>query len=812
MEPAGGEDNELFDGQQRTCKMIKWLRLQRVRLCGRATKRQTVLPTRAQHNSVRRQRRIKWRAVCVVLVVLAFAAYLHIMQGQGNTAGPHNSSFMPATAGTGPVATRCGGDVKTIECGYNVSEKSLCRAAWSSRMLSRFTGAATRPWSSSATFRSSNTFRVLQHGWSDPTFMSASAWIATRQQLIAAVLLSHSDVVALQGLEHEQVMWLKDAFDVHGYKGIARGGYGNASGAEKLQVAIFWKKQHVLVSSHHVILRESGSAQGAQIVLLNATALLRGKQTPYLVRIASALVLQSSSPSEQVSVLSHVLSQLAAATAASGIGEAKSVASEATTIICGTLTFAPNSPAVRLMRGQLLEQSQPTAYLPAVPTHDLDLDCVSDVITGREDADFVAGVKSGSVWYVPGTLQALQSLVLPNISSSTIAMDGCVPFLVDFAVQFDRVRRVRKHRMPAHDAEEGRADVVGNKSAVFLRELASTRAVCINIDEIFRASTTGDSQMLDTADYDGLRHMSRCVTSHQHIDGTSHTHEAAMTTDMQRGKTVAEQLLVLTDLLVSENVSRRQVRKCVKAWNPPRVPRALAALVKVLADTGKRVYLKSDGLYELTRQVAQQLEVPDPHVSGNSLTFSSSGAVTGVVSFSQGIYSYQANSPAAAVAKVREHKVALKNAKYLIIGGTAGDVAARAASASTSARGADVLIALNRRNSSVSSAAARGRQGKVNASLSSVTDRNDKADWIAKGVGESWACVQCSRWLAAADACCTGRASVVCLLSTHSDLAHDSILSEHGWSSADMASYLRPRPRRNHTRVSTGSHDEQADN
>ena len=35
-----------------------------------------------------------------------------------------------------------------------------------------------------------------------------------------------------------------------------------------------------------------------------------------------------------------------------------------------------------------------------------------------------------------------------------------------------------------------------------------------------------------------------------------------------------------------------------------------------------------------------------------------------------------------------------------------------------------------------------------------------------------------------------GRASVVYLLSTHSTPAHDSILSEHGWSSADMASHF----------------------
>lgn len=196
---------------------------------------------------------------------------------------------------------------------------------------------------------------------------------------------------------------------------------------------------------------------------------------------------------------------------------------------------------------------------------------------------------------------------------------------------------------------------------------------------------------------------------------------------MVRGKTVADRLQALTDFLVSEKISRRQVRECVKTWEAPPVPKSLVMLVKLLSDVGKRVYLKSDGLYELTRAIARQLEVPDPLVSGNSLTFSSKGAVTGVVSFSQGIYSYQANSPAAAVAKVVEHKLALKNAKYAIIGGTEADFAARA----VSPHGADVLIALKRDTSSV-----REREGAAQSNVS-LADNKGKADWNAKGVGKS---------------------------------------------------------------------------
>jgi len=68
--------------------------------------------------------------------------------------------------------------------------------------------------------RVQNSLRLFQYSWSPPAFGTGKSWEATRLHLLAAALLSRSDVVCLQSLSGEQAHWLKDAFDMQGYDSI----------------------------------------------------------------------------------------------------------------------------------------------------------------------------------------------------------------------------------------------------------------------------------------------------------------------------------------------------------------------------------------------------------------------------------------------------------------------------------------------------------------------------------------------------------------------------------------------------------------
>lgn len=573
-------------------------------------------------------------------------------------------------------------------------------------MLSRFAGTRTSPWSASRISRR-GTFRIMQFSWADPAFGSGNTWEATRRQLVAEVLLSNCEVIALQGLEREQVLWLQDAFDVQGYAGIIGGQVTDVGafegaalftgGDREIKVATFWRKK---VYDLHSIQLIGDRTQGAQLVTLNASHAR--------VVIANILLDTSSPPYAQLSIVD-------------GIFQGRNGRDE--TVIATLGTLPPDSPALQQIRSYL--------------------DSTSDVISGRVDFDFHMGIHSGSVWYQPGILQVIGALVPPDSPSKEArakgwAAGGCVPTLVDFVQNKDIGRGHRSDRVRnplgndiAGDSVVGmESSGVGRQSnakhnssgAAFLRELTSVKGVCLNVDELFVASLKELPALAD--EHDGLRHMFRCVSAQ--VDGGSEAQRAVVSVQMGRSITVAERLVALTEYLVAHKVSRQEVRKCFKSWTPPKCP-GLSTLVKTLHQHGKRVMLRSDGLFELVRQVGGQLGIPDPHVTGHSLTFSGAGLVTGVVSFSQGIYSYEANSAAAAMAKVGEHKVALRNAKYAIIGGTEADLAARAA-APTESR-ADVLITIGPNRTT-----APGHPRGVPAE--SAPGKRADADWNAKDIGE----------------------------------------------------------------------------
>jgi len=571
-------------------------------------------------------------------------------------------------------------------------------------MLSRFAGTRTSPWSASHVSRR-GAFRIMQFNWADPAFGSGNTWEATRRQLIAEVLLSNCEVVALQGLEREQVLWLKDAFDVQGYEGIIGGHVADdraldggtvlPGGGRELPVATFWRKT---THNLHSIQLVGDGTQGAQVVTLNASHVR--------LVIANIQLDISSPPSAQLSILDGVVQRSN---------------SQDESVIAALGTLPPDSPALQHLRSYL--------------------DSTSDVISGRVDFDFYMGIHSGSMWYQPGILQVIGALVPPDspieeARTNGWAAGGCVPTLVEFVQNMDSSRRHRSDRVrnPLGDVLssslvgsesaglERKSNAKHNSSAAFLRELASVKGVCLNIDELFVSSTKELPSLAD--EHDGLRHMFRCVSAQ--VDGGSQAQRADMSVQMGRSTTVAERLDALTKYLVAHKVSRQQVRTCFKSWTPPRCP-GLSTLVKTLHEQGRRVMLRSDGLFELARQVGGQVGVPDPHVTGHSLTFSGGGLVTGVVSFSQGIYSYEANSEAAAMAKVSEHKVALRNAKYAVIGGTEADLAARSAAPPGSR--ADVLITIGP-NRTTAPGHPRG------VSTESSPGKRADADWNARDIGE----------------------------------------------------------------------------
>jgi len=135
----------------------------------------------------------------------------------------------------------------------------------------------------------------MQYSWSAPTFGSGSSWHATRLQILAAALLSKSDIICLQGLASEQANWLKDALLKQGYNGILHAADLSlspppapqaldsaapaAEGADKawrhdaqqphaeaqqrhLNVATFWLKKYALVGSSTVL--ASGAEKRAE--------------------------------------------------------------------------------------------------------------------------------------------------------------------------------------------------------------------------------------------------------------------------------------------------------------------------------------------------------------------------------------------------------------------------------------------------------------------------------------------------------------------------------------------------------------------
>jgi hypothetical protein len=135
----------------------------------------------------------------------------------------------------------------------------------------------------------------MQYSWSAPTFGSGNSWHTTRLQILAAALLSKSDIICLQGLASEQANWLKDALLKQGYHGILHAADLSlspppapqaldsaapaAEGADKasrhvaqqpqaeaqkrhLNVATFWLKKYALISSSTVL--ASGAEERAE--------------------------------------------------------------------------------------------------------------------------------------------------------------------------------------------------------------------------------------------------------------------------------------------------------------------------------------------------------------------------------------------------------------------------------------------------------------------------------------------------------------------------------------------------------------------
>jgi hypothetical protein len=85
----------------------------------------------------------------------------------------------------------------------------------------RFTTSHSSPWSNArGAHAPDSVLRVMQYAWSAPQFGSGNSWEATRVQVLAAALLSHADIICLQGLSHEQAQWMQDALDYKGFHGI----------------------------------------------------------------------------------------------------------------------------------------------------------------------------------------------------------------------------------------------------------------------------------------------------------------------------------------------------------------------------------------------------------------------------------------------------------------------------------------------------------------------------------------------------------------------------------------------------------------
>jgi hypothetical protein len=241
----------------------------------------------------------------------------HNTNTQLNTSTQHNTMFRPRCPAAEPV----------IECGDLLVPDVLCSAAQRSQMAMRFTTSHSSPWSNArGAHVPDSVLRVMQYAWSAPQFGSGNSWEATRVQVLAAALLSHADIICLQGLSHEQAQWMKDALDYKGYHGIISNAFDSRSShrAQGVQrearahgvlpdgpnAATFWRQKFTLVGSFVVGAGAlsnlaSGVRQGALVVVLNASTRVHGISTPYAVRVANTVVDPAAPPRLQVAARAH---------------------------------------------------------------------------------------------------------------------------------------------------------------------------------------------------------------------------------------------------------------------------------------------------------------------------------------------------------------------------------------------------------------------------------------------------------------------------------------------------------------------------
>ena len=178
-----------------------------------------MLPTSEQARE-----RERFRAAPSLLGCLLAAACMCIVRSfvqTGRQAGG-TAAVQISSSPTPAVLTRCAEGVpNSIECGDNLVPAVLCQPALDSHMLTRYAKTRSSPWHGTVRVHGrGNSLRLFQYSWSPPAFGTGNSWEATRVHLLAAALLSRSDVVCLQGLSGEQAHWLKDAFDMQGYDSI----------------------------------------------------------------------------------------------------------------------------------------------------------------------------------------------------------------------------------------------------------------------------------------------------------------------------------------------------------------------------------------------------------------------------------------------------------------------------------------------------------------------------------------------------------------------------------------------------------------
>jgi hypothetical protein len=443
------------------------------------------------------------------------------------------------------------------------------------------------------------------------------------------------------------------------------------------------------------------------------------------------------------------------------------------TVLCGTLTLKENSQPLQYLRGATLSSGPKDV---PVPEHQLDLDSAYAVVTRQEHYELKAGLHSGAVWYTPGLLQALNVLVPARnatnggttvgegaLSEEAAAWEdevrlgaadgGCLPSIVDFAIQSDVAahgagrKRTSRAANPlsttAHVEDGGGLSaehvMAGDSSAAveqehasrthFLRNLTLVRGVCINVDQVHRMHSASSARAgLDgnvrAQDYDGLMHMFKCLQfsltrKREREGGGGSESEAELALDsvaIGKAADTGDRLVALADFAVRHSVHRQLARECARAWSSAPVVLELVELVRLLQQHKQKVFLKSDGLADFTHSLAQALGVPDRYVVANSFTYSpDTGFITGIT----GPGGHPANSVEAVLAKVREHKQALKHSAYLLIGGTPGDYAARR----SSPHGADLLITLN-------------HSGLPHASPHTRSEGGQGADWNAHSLAD----------------------------------------------------------------------------